>query len=161
MKKLVIAMLFCLACSVFWSERALCTDNLLAVVDSVELKEIGEFRKNCVFYENSNLLMNTLNYERITQLSNKNFMTYSFGAGMFWAYPVFTGRVSYVMGKGKHHFETGLIGHATDSFIGGVSAGYRFHGKKGWIIRIPVSVTNNLDDDPVWIWAGFSIGYSF
>ena len=120
-----------------------------------------EFRKNSIYYENSILLVNTVNYERIKLLSNDNLLTLSIGGGFFVAYPALTGRISYAGGGPKHYFETGAISYFTGGLIAGVMLGYRFQGEKGWIWRVPVHVTNNLDDGPLWFAIGFSVGHSF
>ena len=93
------------------------------------------FRRNCIYYENSVILVNTVNYERIRLLSNDNLLTLSIGGGLFVAYPALTGRISYAGGGPKHYFETGAISYFTGDLIAGVLVGYRFQGEKGWIWR--------------------------
>lgn len=124
-------------------------------------KDTTILRRNSVYFEDNMMLVFTLNYERIIPFKNNNLLSFSLGAGAYWESAVVSGRVSYALGGIKHYFETGVVSFYQGEFIGGALLGYRFQGPKGLLIRVPLSITNNLEEDPVWFWFGFSIGFSF
>ena len=127
----------------------------VALSDSVTVK----IRKNSIYYEvlGNGIASGSLNYDRNIPLSPKTGIILR--AGLAWFDKFFPlGEVNLLLGNQRHHFEGG-VGYTAFPDGDGVflRTGYRFHGRKGMLVRVaPMYCINRK-----FFWYGLSLGYSF
>jgi hypothetical protein len=121
-------------------------------------------RKNAIYFEfgGTGIFWSNINYDRIIPINNFIAVVPRIGLAIIdEVYPVI--ELNFVAG-GPHFFETG-IGTLGIPGVGGnkdylIRAGYRYHGKKGLLLRAAPQYYR-LIDDANRFWFGLSIGYCF
>jgi len=119
----------------------------------------NELRKNAIYYEifGNGLGSGSLNYDRIIPFNPRTGLVLR--AGISWFENFFPlGEVNILSGNQRHNFEGG-VGYTAFPEGSGVflRTGYRFHGKRGMLIRAaPMYLINRK-----FFWYGLSLGYSF
>ena len=123
----------------------------------------ADIGNNTIYFE-ADMFLFYLNYERRFPLTNKYDAAFSIGVGsaLFDEDFFYSSKLLLLMGGPNHYFETGAIAFFNiEGTLVGILLGYRYQSPKGFQFRGPVMVTTSGDDDPVWGWIGFSVGYSF
>ena len=116
-------------------------------------------RKNAVYFEifGNGMGAGSLNYDRNIPLSPTTGIIVR--AGLSWFDKFFPlGEVNILVGNQRHHIEGGA-GYTAFPAGDGIflRTGYRFHGKRGLLIRAaPLYCINRK-----FFWYGVSLGYSF
>jgi len=117
-----------------------------------------DIRRNAVYYELfGNGFWHSVNYDRLFPFNQKSGLVVR--GGLSYYEKVFTlGEINFLTGNQKHHFETG-VGYTAfpEGHVVFFRTGYRYHGKKGFVLRAsPLYCPTEM-----FFWFGISLGYSF
>jgi hypothetical protein len=118
-----------------------------------------EMRKNAFYYEifGNGFWAGSLNYDRNIRLGPKTGIVLR--VGLSWAEKFFPlGEANLLLGNQRHHLEAGP-GYTAfhEGAVVFLRAGYRFHGKKGMLVRVAPLYSVNQK----FFWFGISLGYAF
>jgi hypothetical protein len=142
--------------------------NSKALNDSIETLSI---RKNSIYIElgGTGTFWTLINYDRIIPINDYLAFVPRIGLSTFdgidHMYPVY--ELNFVLGH-RHYFETGFGQYMFFNTIPEKDymfrAGYRYHGKKGFLFRVAPHLYHVYDpegESKNGFWFGISLGYCF
>jgi hypothetical protein len=158
----------------FWIILFILSLNLFLLRTQENKSLIENIRKNSVYFELlGNGAVYSINYDRIIPLKDSLAMYLRIGGNEYHPDSTnelslnYIGSAGFLIGGPVKFFEPGFgytyFSGSPDRLLI-LQAGYRFHGRKGFLFRAtPMYIINSEKGDTFGnsLWIGFSFGYSF